>query len=253
MAMVPTNKPEQPVVLPASDEPLPCVETLSRAWVSRLKWYFHHSHRSGASALPDNIDLDLSTRGFIRRMHERLCGTVVYAITPRGEAMVAAIVDHARARRAPHHDLGRHLAQWLAAQGRATWEDCLFDIEVFGKPASARPDVFSMVPTLNMAKLSPQVHEIKVSRADFLCDINKPEKREAYFQLAPQVFYATPYGLIDKDDVPPECGWMEQSKDGASWIVRRPARKRKTFKPWSDRMWMTLVLRSHAGLKELPL
>lgn len=49
--------------------------------------------------------------------------TVVYAIMPKGEAMLAALRDHARAQRAPHRQLGAHLAQWLAAQGRMTWED----------------------------------------------------------------------------------------------------------------------------------
>lgn len=248
MAMVRSKQSISPVAFDERD--LPAVESLSRPHVSRLKWYFMHASRS-AAALPDNIDLDLSVAGFIQRVHMQLSGVVLYAITPKGEAMVAAIRNHARASRAPHHDLGRHLAQWLSEQGRLTWEDCAFDVAVNGAQATTRPDVFSTACTLNLAKLDAHVHEIKVSRSDFLSDIKQPDKREAYFQLAPRVSYATPFGLVSKEEIPAECGWIEQGQGGALWIVRKRAPKRKPFTPWTDRMWMTLVLRSHPGLKGL--
>lgn len=247
MAIVSSNKPlPLPVIIAPVD--LPGVDSLSRAHVVRLKWYFNHAGRGGA-AMPDNVDLDLSVRGFTRRLESDWTG-VRYVITPLGEAMVAKVRDHARALRAPHHDLGRHLAQWLSEQGRLTWEDCAFDVLVNGQAACTRPDVLSTACTLNMAKLDQQVHEIKVSRADFLSDIRNPEKREAYFQLAPRVSYATPHGLVNKDEIPAECGWIEQGPSGSSWVVRKRPPKRKGWAPWTERMWMTLVLRTHPGLRD---
>lgn len=198
--------------------------------------------------MPDNVDLDLSVWGFTRRLETDWTG-VRYVITPFGEAMVAKVRDLARAARAPHHALGRHLAQWLSEQGRLTWEDCAFDVQVNGSLCCTRPDVFSTACTLNVSKLDQQVHEIKVSRADFLSDIRNPDKREAYFQLAPRVSYATPHGMVSKDEIPLDCGWIEQASSGSSWIVRKRPPKRKGWAPWTDRMWMTLVLRSHRGLR----
>ena len=252
MAMISSKKPVFQGAALDTETPLPDIATFTRAHSSRLKWYFQHSMRGGAAALPDNIDLDLSVANLISRIISPYGSTVHYAITPRGEAMVAALRDHSRSQRAPHHALGKHLAQWLAAQGRMTWEDCCFDVTVSsGVVRTTRPDVFSTAITMNMDKWDPQVHEIKVSRADFLSDIKNPEKREAYFLVGQRVSYATPFGLISKEEVPKECGWIEQSQDGAQWIVRKVAPKKKGWKMWEPRMWMTLVVRSHPALKEL--
>lgn len=248
MAIVSTKKSVFPVAPDGSGD-LPDIAAFSRQHASRLKWYFNHASR-GAATQADNIDLDLSIAGLISRVTSHY-NYVYYAITPKGEAMVALLRENNRAKRAPHHDLGKHLAQWLAAQGRMTWEDCCFDVEISSGMVRTRPDVFSTATTMNMDKWDPQVHEIKVSRADFLGDIKKPEKREAYFKVGQRVFYATPFGLIQKEEVPPECGWVEQSKDGHQWIVRKKAPKNKAWAMWEPRLWMNLVIRSHPGIKEL--
>lgn len=251
MAVISTKKPVFQVPLISEDAPLPDIASFTRAHQSRLKWYFHHAQRGG-TALPDNVDLDLSVSGLIGRQVDRYSG-VYYAITPRGEAMMAVLRDHHRSLRAPHHDLGKHLAQWLASQGRMTWEDCTFDVKIASGFCRARPDVFSTAITMNMDKWDPQVHEVKVSRVDFLSDVKNPEKREAYFKVGQRVFYATPPGLITKDEVPVECGWVEQSQDGQQWIVRKKAPKKKGWEMWDPKLWMNLVIRSHPALKEMSL
>ena len=250
MAIVRDAPPESLMNLPSPWEgDLPNPATFPRAASSRLRWYFQHKHSGGGNTLADPTDLELSTTGMIQRVLLSFGNTVVYAITPKGEAMLAALRDHARAQRAPHHQLGAHLAQWLAAQGRMTWEDTTFDVVLQSGPATARPDVLSSLITLNPDRWDPQVHEIKVSRADFLSDVRDPSKREAYFRLAPKVFYATPAGLLKKSDIPVECGWVEQDVSGQGRVVRKRAPKLKSWKPWSGRMWLTLVLRSRTDLK----
>ena len=235
-------------VLPAPHQgPLPALSALSRAAVARLRWYFQNGYKTtGALALPDAIDLDLSVMGLIQRLYAPY-GGVHYAITPMGERMLGELREHARSQRAPHHLLGSHLAQWLSEQTppRLTWENCTFDVPVNGCNVPTRPDVFSLATTLVVAKAAPIVHEIKVSRADFLCDVKDPTKRAAYFHLAPRVFYAVPFGLVSKEEVPLECGLVEQDKNGKGWIVKKPAPRKKDWPGLSDRFLLTLVLRAH--------
>lgn len=254
MALVRARSPQPLMDLPSPwTGDLPDPATFPRAAASRLRWYFQHKHSGGGNSLPDPVDLELSTSGMTQRVLLPHGGTVVYAITPKGEAMLAALRDHARSQRAPHHQLGAHLAQWLASQGRMAWEDTTFDVELADGVATTRPDVLSALITLNPKRWDPQVHEIKVSRADFLSDVRDPSKRAAYFRLAPKVFYATPAGLLTKEDIPPECGWVEQDPSGQGWVVRKKAPKAKHWKPWSERMWLTLVLRSRTDLRAAKL
>lgn len=68
------------------------------------------------------------------------------------------------------------------------------------------PDVYSIRQTSAAAWLQPQVHEIKVSRADLLADLRLADKRAAYLAVAGALYYVLAEGIGDADDVPPECG-----------------------------------------------
>ena len=68
-----------------------------------------------------------------------------------------------------------------------------------------RTDVFSIEPSLKHERANPCIHEVKVSRADFLSDLAKPEKREAYAGMAEAVYYVAPEGIIQPAEVPE--GW----------------------------------------------
>lgn len=70
----------------------------------------------------------------------------------------------------------------------------------------ARPDVFSIRYTSVEAYLQPLVHEVKVSRADLLADLRRPEKRAAYLGMAAECWYVLAEGIGGPEDVPPECG-----------------------------------------------
>ena len=83
--------------------------------------------------------------------------------------------------------------------------------DVSGLPVAHRwpvvlPDVYSIRQTSAPGWLQPQVHEIKVSRADLLADIRLADKRAAYLAVAGAMYYVLAEGIGDADDVPPECG-----------------------------------------------
>lgn len=127
-----------------------------------------------------------------------------------------------------------------------TWENVQFDCQAdaAGPACVLRPDVFSLVATLNPSRAQPQIYEIKVSRADFLRDVSVPEKRHAYFRMAPQVFYAAPQGLLSREEIPPECGLVEQLGPGR-WKVSRPAPRARAWPGFQQRHWLGLVLKPH--------
>ena len=94
---------------------------------------------------------------------------------------------------APDSDPNHALAQAQPAQAAMEWL-------ASGAPGSAAnpapsrwhvacPDVFSVRHTSVEAYLDPVVHEIKVSRADLLADLKRPEKRAAYLAMGGACWY----------------------------------------------------------------
>ena len=86
------------------------------------------------------------------------------------------------------------------------------------------------------------MHEIKVSRADLLGDLKRPEKRQSYLELGGQCWYvlgrdAKDRPTADPDEVPAECGVMQV---GDAVEVLRVAPKRQ-FNQLPFGMWMALA------------
>lgn len=54
--------------------------------------------------------------------------------------------------------------------------------------------------------------EIKVSRHDFMREIEDPSKREPWIQRSNEFYFAVPTGLVKPDEVPEECGLFEVGK-----------------------------------------
>ena len=109
--------------------------------------------------------------------------------------------------------------------------------------AMACPDVFSIRHTSVEAYLEPIVHEIKVSRADLLGDLKKPNKRAAYLGLGGECWYVlgqTAKGkpIARPDEIPPECGVM--LCEGERLVVARPA-PRKPMARMPFHIWMSLA------------
>lgn len=63
-------------------------------------------------------------------------------------------------------------------------------------------------------------YEVKVSRSDFLHEIANPQKRQTAMMLANEFYFAVPAGLVEKDEIPEDCG-LVTVKDGRAQVVKR--------------------------------
>lgn len=71
-----------------------------------------------------------------------------------------------------------------------------------------------------------RVYEVKVSRSDFQSEIKKPQKRQSALANSNTFYFATPYGMVDKDEIPEECGLIWVREDGSTHTVKKaPFRK----------------------------
>lgn len=216
--------------------------TLTRKHYKRLRWYFQSPHGAGAGGMGDNIDLDLAALGMIEKC-DLTGGVVCFEITQAGISELSAENKREIERRSPHHTLAGRLAQWLQKQGRVTWENIEFvvEVETFGQVGrkAVRPDVFSVITTLNPKNICPIVHEVKVSRADFLADVTKPEKRGAYSVIAEAVYYVAPAGMIAPEECLEECGLVVETNDGFEVLKKH---KRRTVE-LGAKQFMNMILK----------
>ena len=107
--------------------------------------------------------------------------------------------------------------------------------------AIAMPDVYSIRHTTVEDYTEPVVHEIKVSRADWLSDLRRAAKGAAYLALSSQCWYVLRKGIAEVDEVPDSFGVM--FADEGSLEVARPAPRRALRPPFA--VWMALA-RAHA-------
>ena len=103
--------------------------------------------------------------------------------------------------------------------------------------AVAMPDVYSIRHTSVEDYVEPIVHEVKVSRADLLCDLRREAKRAAYLALCGECWYVIREGIARADEIPAECGVLVATASGLE--VARPARKRAMRLPFAT--WMALA------------
>jgi hypothetical protein len=67
--------------------------------------------------------------------------------------------------------------------------------------------------------------EVKVSRGDFLRELKDPRKRKLALLWSNEFLFATPVGLINIAELPPEAGLVEVREDGSLlWKVAAPWR-----------------------------
>lgn len=52
-------------------------------------------------------------------------------------------------------------------------------------------------------------YEVKVSRADFLCEMKQPLKRRIGLRYSNEFYFVTPAGLLNTSEIPIECGLVE--------------------------------------------
>ncbi len=215
---------------------------LSKQQAKRLRHYFEQGARAYCHSF-DGTDLDLIGFGLIEAKPTSFSGSQI-TLTSRGLEVLHQHRQADLAARSVHHDLGGRLAEHLRKQSRITWENIEFRNRVLTKthPISkdtidyahwqcVRPDVFSILPSLQLKNANPCVHEIKVSRADFLCDLAKPEKRDAYSAMAEAVYYVAPEDMIDPSEIPLGFGLVVERKDGEFVLAKRPKKKKVELQP----------------------
>lgn len=107
-----------------------------------------------------------------------------------------------------HDELANDLAAHLRGYARPAmiWTDMQL-----GPAGSARPDVYSIEPTYS--RFIAAAYEVKISRADFLSDVTSG-KALRYLEFAGSLVYATPKGMVRKDEIPHGCGLIERSDTG---------------------------------------
>ncbi len=121
-----------------------------------------------------------------------------------------------------HDQLASDLAQHLLADNRMVWTDMQM-----GPSGSPRPDVYTMQKSYTRPR--PISYEIKVSRSDFLSDVNAA-KWQKYLDFSGGVIFAVPQGLITKSEVPFECGLIVRGENGWKTLKReKPGTGRPDF------------------------
>jgi hypothetical protein len=104
--------------------------------------------------------------------------------------------------------------------------------------------VFSVRQTSVAGSLLPEVHEIKVRRADLLSDLRHEAKRAAYLGMAGACWYVLAEGIADADEIPPDCGVMVARGVGFARldVLRNaPARAMPFEAGLPFAVWMTLA------------
>jgi hypothetical protein len=197
---------------------------ITRRHLTRLR----EIYRSSGWPCRDPLEVDLIVGGLVQPERDDQ-GRETLHLTPAGLYVLADAHATNRANRSGHDELVMKVAQRMQQEGRIAWTQLALRAQVDGTWTQAVPDVFSVRHTTVEAYLEPVVHEIKVSRADLLGDLKRPEKRAAYLGMASQVYYvlglnAKGQTIAEADEVPAECGVMVATNSGLEIVRVAPKR-----------------------------
>ena len=93
-------------------------------------------------------------------------------------------------------------------------------------------------------------YEVKVSRSDFLHEIKHPEKRQQGLWVSNEFYFVTPAGLVERKEVPTECGLIYvYDNDRSRLIVRAPLRKTDDYATW--RFFASIARRTATAEQEI--
>ena len=216
----------------------PTPPRVTRKHLTRLR----EIYRSSGWPCRDPLEVDLIVGGLVHAERDDQ-GRETLQVTPAGLQALADAHASNRANRSAHDDLVMQVAQRMQQEGRIAWTQLALRAQVDGAWTQAIPDVFSIRHTTVEAYLEPVVHEIKVSRADLLGDLKRPEKRAAYLAMASQVYYVLGRNtegqpIAEANEVPVECGVMVTV--GAALEIVRVAPK-QPFASLRFDVWMALA------------
>ena len=229
--------------------------TLKKIHARRLR----EMYRSAGWPCLDVVEIELLAAGLLERLqedggHERL------RVTDTGIQFLAGAAMVNRQSKDAHEGLVDRIAQDMLKEGRLVWTNLSLRAKVTledqedGHWKYCMPDVFSIRNSSVQSYLEPIVHEIKVSRADLLGDLKRPEKRTAYLELGGQCWYVLGRDAKDRpiaqpDEIPAECGVIQWDQDKLE-IVRVAPKRQFNHLPFG--VWMALAkatpLRHHEAI-----
>jgi hypothetical protein len=186
--------------------------------------------RSAGWPCQDLIEVELLAAGLLERVRAE-SGHESLRVTDAGVKVLASTSQRHRAARDAHEALVARMALELQRAGRIAWCGLALRTRVADAQhpkgerwRMAMPDVFSVRHTSVAAYLQPEVHEIKVRRADLLSDLRRPDKRASYLGMAGACWYVLAEGVGEADEVPQDCGVvMAHGSDFATLEVLRMA------------------------------
>ncbi|MCB8747299.1 hypothetical protein LHU53_10305 [Rhodoferax sp. U2-2l] len=203
--------------------------TLKRIHAKRLR----EVYRSAGWPSLDVIEIELLAAGLLER--QNLDGHDYVRVTDAGIQYLAQTAQNNRQVMSAHEALVDQVTQVLLREGRLVWKNLNLRAwvapqeETPGRWKMAMPDVFSIRNSSVQAYLEPIVHEIKVSRADLLGDLKRPDKRAAYLDLGGQCWYVlgcdrSGHPIAKPNEIPLACRVMVYQNKQSE--VMRPAPKR---------------------------
>ena len=192
----------------------------------------------------DALELDLLAAGLLER-HWDADGRETLRLTDAGLQVLAASRRRAQAALSAHEALVAVVARQMQRAGRIVWRRLslrapLDDGDGGTRWAVAMPDVYSIRHTTVEAYLEPVVHEIKVSRADLLADLKRPDKGRAYRAVAGECWYVVREGLCSEAEVPADYGLMVACGDAAERLEVLRSAPRRPLTP-GFALWMALA------------
>lgn len=206
--------------------------------------------RSAGWPCQDMVEVELLAAGLLERQRDD-AGRETLRLTDAGIAVLAATRHRHRAARDAHEALVARVALELQRGGRIAWCGLALRAHIADAQhpkgerwAMAMPDVFSVRHTSVAGYLQPEVHEIKVRRADLLSDLRAPNKRAAYLGMAGACWYVLAQGIGQADEIPEDCGVIVASgADFATLEVQRaaPARAMPFEAGLPFAVWMALA------------
>lgn len=216
-------------------------------------------YRSAGWPCQDMLEVELLAAGMIQRVASS-AGHETLRVTDAGLAWLAATLARNRSALSQHEALVERVACEMVRAGRIAWRGLGLRAQLAPLTEGhkvrwqlVRPDVFSIRNTSVESYVDPIVHEIKVSRADLLGDLRRPDKRAAYLDLGGECWYVLgcdakgrPIGA--PGDIPPECGVM--LLDNQRLVVARAA-PRRTRQSLPFAVWLALAKATPvAGLRD---
>lgn len=218
--------------------------TLKRIHAQRLR----EVYRSAGWPYQDVVEIDLLAAGLLERVTTN-SGHAVVRVTDAGIGHLASATQGNRQARSAHETLVDKVVESMLRDGRIAWTGLNLRAKVTGVDADGtywkmcQPDVFSIRNSSRHDYLEPVVHEIKVSRADLLGDLKRPEKRAAYLDVGGQCWYVlgcdrSGHPIAKPNEIPVECGVMVFQNNQFE-VTRVAPKKAVSQLPFS--VWMELA------------